>query len=120
MTKAVNLRAAAQELLGSLAQQPSGRAARTLSPGAHAPLKQTLLALAAGHQLQEHRAPGHATIELLVGRVRITTGGDDEELIAGDWAPIPPEVHGLVADEDSVALLTVVSQSAAADGASDR
>jgi quercetin dioxygenase-like cupin family protein len=109
VTSTVDLRTAAQELLDSLAEQPSGRTARTLSPGAHAPLKQTLLALQAGHQLQDHRAPGQASIEVLVGRVRLTVGSDEVALEAGHWAPIPPEVHGLVADEDSVALLTVAS-----------
>lgn len=120
MTTIVDLQAAAEELLGSLAQQSSGRAARTLSPGAHAPLKQTLLALAAGHRLQDHRAPGQASIEVIVGRIRITVADDEQALRVGQWAPIPSEVHGLVADEDSVALLTVVSRTAAVDTAEDR
>jgi quercetin dioxygenase-like cupin family protein len=110
----VHLQDTAKELLGSLAQQPSGRAARTLSPGAHAPLKQTLLALGAGQQLQDHRTPGQASIEVLIGRVRLTVGTDELTLEAGHWAPIPPEVHGMVADVDSVALLTVASPTAAA------
>lgn len=108
----VDLHAAAAELLTSLADRPSGRAARTLSPGAHAPLKQTLLALGAGHHLQDHRAPGSATIEVLVGAVRLTVGDDETVLVAGRWAPIPDEVHGLAADEDSVALLTVANNAA--------
>jgi quercetin dioxygenase-like cupin family protein len=112
MSTIVNLQDAASELLGSLAQQPSGRAARTLSPGAHAPLKQTLLALAAGHQLQDHRTAGDATIEVLVGRVRLTAGAAEQVIGAGEWTPIPGEVHGLIADEDSVALLTVASGAA--------
>jgi quercetin dioxygenase-like cupin family protein len=96
-------------LLRALPQQASGRLARTLSPGAGAPLKQTLLALRAGHRLQDHRAPGQATIEVLAGRVRLTIGDDEVLLDAGSWAPIPDEVHGLVADADCVALLTVAN-----------
>jgi quercetin dioxygenase-like cupin family protein len=34
---------------------------------------------------------------------------------AGEWTPIPGEVHGLAADEDSVALLTVASLVGDAD-----
>jgi quercetin dioxygenase-like cupin family protein len=115
----VHLQDAARELLGSLAQQPSGRAAKTLSPGAHAPLKQTLLALGAGHHLQDHRAPGQASIEVLIGRVRLTVGADELTLEAGHWAPIPPEVHGMVADVDSVALLTVATPAVATGTGSD-
>jgi quercetin dioxygenase-like cupin family protein len=103
----VDLQSAAEDLLASLERETSGRAATTLSPGAHAPLKQTLLALAAGHHLQDHRAPGHATIQVLIGRVRITVGSDEVALQAGQWTPIPDATHGLAADEDSVTLLTV-------------
>jgi quercetin dioxygenase-like cupin family protein len=116
-TTTVQLPELATELLAALPEQPSGRLARTLTPGAHAPLKQTLLALAAGHRLQDHRAPGQATIEVLVGRVRLTVDGDELVLDAGAWTPIPDQVHGLTADEDSVALLTVASATTAeADG----
>jgi quercetin dioxygenase-like cupin family protein len=107
VTSTVHLQEAAEELLGTLREQSSGRTARTLTPGAHAPLKQTLLALGAGHRLQDHRAPGQATIEVIIGRVRLTVDDDEVTLAAGCWAPIPSETHGLLADEDSVALLTV-------------
>jgi quercetin dioxygenase-like cupin family protein len=117
MTTTVDLQLAAQELLRSLPEQPSGRTARTLTPGAHAPLKQTLLALAAGTSLQDHRAPGQATIEVLAGSVRITVGEAAQALRAGGWAPIPDETHGLIADEDSVALLTVAGRTAPQDAA---
>ncbi len=113
MTTTVDLRAAAEELVRSLAGQPSGRAATTLTPGAHAPLKQTLLALAAGNRLQDHRAPGRATIEVIVGQVQITVGDEGTVLAAGQWALIPDQVHGLLADEDSVALLTVANAAGA-------
>jgi quercetin dioxygenase-like cupin family protein len=120
MTTTVHLQTAANELLDSLRQQPSGRAARTLSAGAHAPLKQTLLALEAGHRLQDHRTAGMATIELLIGRVRLTVGTDERIIEAGHWASIPAEVHGLVADEDSVALLTVARRPSPTDVEADR
>jgi quercetin dioxygenase-like cupin family protein len=111
VTTTVDLQDATKELLASLREQPSGRAARTLSPGAHAPLKQTLLALAAGRSLQDHRAPGQATIQVLVGQVRLTVGGNDQAVAAGQWAPIPDETHGVTADEESVALLTVAART---------
>lgn len=116
MASTLHLPTAAAELLASLADEASGRAARTLTPGAHAPLKQTLLALQAGHTLQDHRAPGQATLEVLIGCVRLTTDAGEVALDAGHWAPIPDEVHGLAADEDSVALLTVASGPVAEAG----
>lgn len=118
-TTTVQLDEAAAELLQALPDQRSGRLARTLTPGAHAPLKQTLIALEAEHHLQDHRAPGHATIQVLVGHVRLTVGDDEVELAAGTWATIPPQVHGLAADEDSVALLTVASTVPDAAGAQE-
>jgi quercetin dioxygenase-like cupin family protein len=108
----LDLRAETDRLLQALPDEASGRLAHTLAPGAGAPLKQTLIALLAGTRLQDHRAPGQATILVLAGRVRLTVGDDESALPANRWAPVPAEVHGLVADEDSVALLTVANASA--------
>jgi hypothetical protein len=58
----LDLQAAAQELLAEATSLRSGRAGRTLTTGAGAPVKQTLLALAAGQQLQDHVAPGPTTL----------------------------------------------------------
>lgn len=85
----------------------SGRSARTLTPGAGAGLKQTVLGLTAGNRLHEHRAPGPATIQVLRGRIRLGTTSDELELCAGHWALVPDEVHDVLALTDAAMLLTV-------------
>lgn len=95
-------------LLDEAGANDNGRAALTLTPSEGGPLKQTVLALRAGHELAEHTAPGPASILLLEGSATLLTGGEETSLSAGVWAPIPREKHSLRADEDAVALLTVV------------
>lgn len=95
------------ELLDEAATMSSGRASRTLTPGAHGPLKQTLLALKAGQALSEHTTNGPATIQLLRGSATINAGDETLELAAGSWATIPRERHDLQAEEDTLAVITV-------------
>ena len=98
-----------RELLDEARRNDAGRAARTLTPGAGSPLKQTVLALTAGASLQDHAAPGAATIQILIGAARLTSEGVSTPLLAGEWANIPDAVHGLEATEDLAVLLTVAS-----------
>jgi quercetin dioxygenase-like cupin family protein len=99
----------AKELLDEARHSHAGRAARTLTPGAGVPLKQTLLALAAGASLQEHMAPSPATIQILIGVAHLTSAGERTLLSVGEWASIPEATHGLEAAEDLAALLTVAT-----------
>lgn len=104
----VNLPRAAAELLRSAKATPAGRAGRTLTSGAGAPLKQSLLALVAGRSLADHESPAAATLQVISGTVRLSGGGPhDIELRAGDHAAIPPVRHGLEALADAVVLLSV-------------
>lgn len=96
-----------EEALAQAHELEAGRSARTLTPGAGAGLKQTVVALTEGTRLQEHRAPGPATIQVLHGQVRLGTAGAELELSAGQWASIPDEVHDLTAVSDAAMLLTV-------------
>lgn len=105
----LDLHEAARDVLAEALRSDAGRAARTLTPGSGAPLKQTLLALTAGSSLQEHAAPGPATIQIVVGRAHLTCEGKTTQLSAGEWAAIPEAPHGLEAMEDTAALLTVAS-----------
>lgn len=102
-----NLPAAATELLDQARGSRAGRAARTLIPGGHAPLKQTLLALVTGQSLAEHDAPTAAALQVLVGRVRLVAGDEELYLGAGDHAAVPPMRHHLDSVDDAVVLLTV-------------
>ena len=87
----------------------SGRAAQTIRGGHDHSLRETVIALAAGHELGEHESPGEATLQVLKGRVRLTAGDDSCECSAGDFLVIPPVRHSLAALEDSAVLLTVLS-----------
>lgn len=107
-----NLTAAASSLLEEAANASSGRAAQTLQSEAHAPLKQTLMALRAAQSLADHTAPGPATILVLEGSVLLRSAEGDVDLGTGDWAPIPKTVHSLHAKDDTVVLLTVASAQA--------
>lgn len=91
----------------------AGRAARTLHGGRHRVLRQTVVALRAGAALDEHESPGEATLQVLRGRVRLTSPDGDVAGGEGDLLVIPPTRHGLLALEDSAVLLTVVKVEAA-------
>ena len=109
MTAPINVTAAATSLLREAHGASSGRAGRTLQREAHAPLKQTLLALRASQSLGDHTAPGPASVMVVQGSVVLTTGTGDLDLGAGDWAPIPQTAHSLRAHSDAVVLLTVAA-----------
>jgi quercetin dioxygenase-like cupin family protein len=108
----LDLRGVAEILLAESRQSKSGRSARTLTPGAGAPLKQTLMALTSGARLSDHVSPGPATLYVLEGEVALTHGDQRRTLTPGMWTPIPRDMHGLEALTDAVALITVVTDSA--------
>lgn len=108
----VNLPTAAAELLDKARESTAGRAGRTLVPGAGAVLKQALLALVRGQRLADHDSPAAATLQVLVGTVRLSGGEQDVDLHTGDHAPIPPVRHGLQALEDAVVLISVGARRA--------
>jgi quercetin dioxygenase-like cupin family protein len=106
---AFDLGDAGDELLETAGELDAGRASRTLTPGAGAMLKQTLLALREGRRLDPHTTNGTATIQVLRGAVVISADGDELALDAGQWAVIPQSEHDLRAESDAVVLLTVAS-----------
>src|ERR1700722_11001766 len=104
----ISLTGLASEKLAEAQQSHSGRAAHSIHGGHAHELRQTVLALLAGHDLSEHDNPGEATLQVLRGHVRLTTGGDSWDGKAGDYVAIPPERHAFAAVEDSVVMLTVL------------
>jgi quercetin dioxygenase-like cupin family protein len=70
-------------------------------------LRQTLIALTAGASLDDHESPGQATLQVLRGRVRLTSPDTSWDGRPGDHLTIPATRHGLHAVDDSVVLLTV-------------
>ncbi|MGV0793079.1 cupin domain-containing protein [Mycolicibacterium sp. XJ1819] len=103
----ISLKAVAREHLEKARAAKSGRSAETVYGGHEHSLRQTLLALTAGNELDEHESPGEATLQVLHGRVTVTDAQHTWEGSAGDHIVIPRTRHGLQAIEDSVVLLTV-------------
>jgi len=106
--ESISLTNLAAETLSEAQKVHSGRAAHTIHGGHEHELRQTVLALLAGHDLAEHDSPGEATLQVLQGHVRLTVGSDGWDGRAGDYVAIPPERHALHAVEDSVVMLTVL------------
>ncbi|MCW2716933.1 cupin domain-containing protein [Pseudonocardia sp.] len=105
--KKSSLTALAREQLKIARQASSGRSAHTVFGGHEHVLRQTLIALAAGHGLDEHDSPGEATLHVLHGRVRLNAGDQEWNGSPGDLLIVPAARHTLDALEDSAVLLTV-------------
>jgi quercetin dioxygenase-like cupin family protein len=108
----ISLTVLADEKLAEARETHSGRAAHTIHGGHTHELRQTVLALLAGHDLSEHDSPGEATLQVLQGNVRVTTDDDAWEGKTGDYVAIPHERHALHAIEDSVIMLTILKSIA--------
>lgn len=86
----------------------AGRAAHNLYGGPQSTLTQTVIAIRAGAQLDEHENPGEATVLVLDGQVRLSSadGAGDQEGSTGDLLVVPDGMHSLLALSDCAILLT--------------
>ncbi|WP_432505214.1 cupin domain-containing protein [Kineococcus arenarius] len=103
----VDLPRLTDEHLGTARTSAHGRSAHLLVHDGH--LRQTLIALRAGEELPEHNPPQAATVQVLVGRVRITAGDEQSEVGAGELVQLVHQRHAVSALEDSALLLTTVT-----------
>ena len=71
-------------------------------------LSVVLLAVKEGARLQEHRAEGSVTIQVVSGSVRVDAGGRRVELAPGEVLVLEPGLeHALEAVRESAVLLTI-------------
>jgi quercetin dioxygenase-like cupin family protein len=105
----VSLTALAREHLETARATSSGRSAHTVYGGHEHSLRQTVIAMTAGTELDEHDSHGESTLQVLLGRVRLTNAQTHWDGSAGDHIVIPQSRHGLQALEDSAVLLTVAN-----------
>jgi quercetin dioxygenase-like cupin family protein len=106
--ESMSLSSLAEEELEAAGGASSGRSSRTIHGGHDRALRETVIALLAGHELSEHESPGEATLQVLRGRVRMVSDHDAWEGGVGAHVIIPDTRHSLAALEDAVVLLTVV------------
>lgn len=90
-----------------LAATHSGHAADTVVGGHERVLRQTVIGMIEGAELAEHENPGEATVHVLRGRVRLSSGDQSWEARSGDLLKVPDARHSLLALEPSAVLLTV-------------
>ncbi|SEJ48040.1 cupin domain-containing protein [Demequina mangrovi] len=106
-----NLRSVVEDQLELARAESSGRHSVTLMGDRASDLRQTVIALAAGHRLHDHESPGEATLQVISGEVELSTATGAATLGEGDYLVLPPERHGLEAVADSAVLLTVATRA---------
>jgi quercetin dioxygenase-like cupin family protein len=103
----ISLEALARQQLESATRAGGGHTADTVYGGREKVLRQTVVAMIAGSSLAEHENPGEATLQVLSGRVRLSSGDLSWEARTGDMIFVPDARHSVEALVDSTFLLTV-------------
>jgi len=104
----IDLTSLADEHLAIARDDPHGRSAVLVAHDGE--LRQTLIALAAGARLGEHNSPAAATLQVLVGGVRVEDAtGVQADVAEGCLWVLTHERHSVVADDEAVFLLTTVT-----------
>jgi quercetin dioxygenase-like cupin family protein len=99
-----------EDLLAELEVPADGTLSRTLYQDDDARL--VGFAFAAGQELSEHSSALAVAVQVLRGRLRLTLGDQETELVAGGWVHMPPHLpHAVLALEPTVMLLTMIKPS---------
>ncbi|WP_313814929.1 LuxR family transcriptional regulator [Glutamicibacter sp.] len=105
--KKFSLTAIARAELREAFNASNGRAARTVFGGHEHTLRQTVIALLEGTELQEHENPGEATVLILSGRIQVSSDGEYWEGRSQDLLILPHGRTQITALEESSILLSV-------------
>ncbi len=97
----------ADDQLSRATDAASGRSSTRVYGRPSARLRQTLVALAEGRKMGEHKSPGDASLLCLQGQVVVHAGNATAELGPGDLLALPPQRHDVEALTPAVLLLTV-------------
>lgn len=103
----LSLVALARHELEAARRAPAGRSAKTVHGGHEKVLRQTVIALLSDRTTDQWESPGEATVQVIVGRVRVVSDRASWEGSPGDLVVVPRERAAIHAVEDSVVLLTV-------------
>ena len=104
----LDLGAIVTELHGATARGQARRGVTLLKQGG---MSLVLTHLHAGGTLQEHAAPGVATVQVLDGQVRLEIGGESLDVPFGRLVAFNAGVrHSVKALEDSTLLVTLVAE----------
>lgn len=110
------LQQTADSALSKATDSPNGRHAEIVVR--EGPLRQSVLALTAGTNLEEHNSPPAASLYLMRGGLRIT-GQEPTEIGEGELHTLTHFRHGVEALQDSVFLLTTVTSVPGMDSHSE-
>ena len=70
----------------------------------------TVFGCDAGQELTEHRAARAAVVQVITGRLRFTTDGQELDAGPGFWLHMAPETpHALVASDPTIMVLTLLA-----------
>jgi quercetin dioxygenase-like cupin family protein len=103
----ISLEALARQQFESAARSGGGHTADTVYGGREKVLRRTVIGMVAGAVLGEHDNPGEATVQVLRGRIRLSSGDLSGDGRTGDMIFVPDAKHSVLTLEDSALLLTV-------------
>ncbi|HLG72240.1 MAG TPA: cupin domain-containing protein [Chloroflexota bacterium] len=110
-TSELDLHGEIEQLRSEPAWQEFGRNAKTLVKNPD--LRIVLMTFHAGAKLEQHKAPGAISIQVLAGRVQVGLPSEEFILPAGELVAIGPAIqHDLEALEPSSVLLTIAEPHA--------
>lgn len=103
----LNLQAKARELAQRASASNSGRAADTITGGHEKRLRQTVVALREGTEMDVREGPDEATLLVISGRLWLAAG--ETRWSAQEWGylVVPDEPYSIKAETDTTFMLTV-------------